>query len=149
MPTLANNKQVHFDYEILETIEAGLVLTGQEAKSVKAGHMNLKGAFVTFHGSEALLTNAHISKYPQAGPLPDYDPTRSRRLLIHKREIERLRGKLQEKGLTIVPTEVYTKNRFIKVKIGIARGKHLYDKRQTLKKRDAEREIRRTLKNSN
>ncbi len=147
MSVVIDNKTVRFDYEILETLEAGLVLTGQEVKSAKDGHMSLKGAFITFHGNEALLTNAHISKYSHAGPLPDYDPLRSRRVLVHKREIERLREKIQEKGLTIVPLRVYTKKRFLKVEIGIARGKHLYDKRQTIKNREIDREVKRILKN--
>jgi len=145
--SLAENKKAYFDYEILEKLEAGLVLTGHEAKSAKAGQINLKGAFVTFHNGDALLTNAHISLYKPAGAMIDYDPTKSRRLLLKKREIDYLREKSQEKGLTIVPLKIYTKHRFIKVEIGVARGKKQYDKRETLKKREVEREIKRTLKN--
>ncbi len=144
--SLASNKKAFFDYEILEKFQAGLVLTGQEAKSVKAGHMSLKGTFVTFHNGDAYLTNANITKYPQAGLLPDYDPTHSRRLLLRKREIRYLQGKLAEKGLTIVPLSVYTKNRLIKVEIAVGRGKKQYDKRETIKKRDTDREIKRSLK---
>lgn len=144
--SLAGNKKALFDYEILEKFQAGLVLTGQEVKSVKAGHMSLKGTYVTFHNGDAYLTNANISKYPQAGNLPDYEPTASRRLLLRKREIRYLQGKLAEKGLTIVPLSVYTKNRFIKVEIAVGRGKKQYDKRETIKKRDTEREIKRSLK---
>jgi SsrA-binding protein len=110
------------------------------------GHLSLKGSFVTFHNGDAYLTNAHISKYPSAGPLPDYDPTQSRRLLLKKREIEFLRGKSQEKGLTIVPITVYTRGNRIKVGIALARGKHSYDKRETIKKRDLDRELRRASK---
>lgn len=146
MPTLADNRKAHFDYELLEEYEAGIVLSGQEVKSVKMGHLSLKGSFVTFHDGSAQLTNAHISKYPSAGPLPDYDPTQSRRLLLKKREIEFLRGKSQEKGLTIVPITVYTRGNRIKVGIALARGKHSYDKRETIKKRDLDRELRRSAK---
>lgn len=146
MNTLAENKKARFDYEILETLTAGISLTGQEVKSIRDGHMSLKGAFVTFHGPKALLTNAQISPYPEAGPLLGYDPLRSRTLLLHKREISYLRGKSQEQGLTIVPLKVYSNNRLIKVEIAVARGKHLYNKKEVLKKRDIQREIRRTLK---
>lgn len=144
--SLASNKKALFDYEILEKFQAGLVLTGQETKSVKAGHLSLKGTYVTFHNGDAYLTNANISKYPQAGNLPDYEPTASRRLLLRKREIRYLQGKLAEKGLTIVPLSVYTKNRLIKVEIAVGRGKKQYDKRETIKKRDTDREIKRSLK---
>ena len=96
-----------------------------------------------------MLTNALISPYKQAGEMPNYDPSRSRQLLLHKREINYLRGKTEERGLTIVPLKVYSNNRLIKVEIAVARGKHLYDKKETLKKRDIQREIRRTLKDRN
>lgn len=144
--SLANNRKALHDYEIQEKFQAGLVLTGQETKSVKNGHMSLKGAYVTFHNGDAYLTNANITKYKEAGALPDYEPTHSRRLLLRKREIRYLQGKLAEKGLTIVPLSVYTKNRFIKVEIAVGRGKKQYDKRETIKKRDTEREIKRSLK---
>lgn len=147
--TLADNRKALHDYEILEKFQAGLVLTGQETKSIKSGHLSLKGAYVTFHGGDAYLTNAHVTKYKQAGNLKDYDPTHSRRLLLRKKEIRYLQGKLQEKGLTIVPLSVYTKNRFIKVEIAIARGKKQYDKREALKKRDTQRELRQALKSNN
>ena len=143
MSTLAINRKARFDYEILEKYQAGVALSGQEVKAVKNGHLSLKGAFVTFHQGRPVLTNAHITKYRFAGDLPDYDPTQPRFLLLKKKEIAYLRGKLHEKGLTIVPLSVYTKNRLIKVEIAVARGKHEYDKRETIKKRDAEREIKR------
>jgi SsrA-binding protein len=145
--SLAENKKALFDYEILEKLEAGLVLTGYEAKSAKAGNINLKGSFVTFHNNDALLTNTHIGLYKPAGKMDEYDPTHSRRLLLKRREIDYLRSKSEEKGLTIVPLRVYTKQRFIKVEIGIARGKKTYDKRETIKKRDMAKEVKRTLKN--
>jgi len=146
MSNLADNRQVRYDYEILEKFEAGIVLSGQEVKSTKAGHMSLKGTFVTFQGNNALLTNAHISKYPFAGELPNYDPTQSRRLLLKKREISYLREKTLEKGLTVVPLSVYTKNHLVKVEIALARGKQVFDKRDTIKKRDAQREMARAKK---
>ncbi len=145
---LAENKKALFDYLILEKFEAGLVLTGYETKAIKAKQASLKGSFVTFRGDEALLTNCHISLYKPAGKIEGYEPDRSRRLLLKKREIAYLRAKSQEKGLTIVPIKVYTKNRFIKVEIAVARGKKEYDKRETLKKREINKEIHRILKNN-
>jgi len=142
---LTTNKKAFFDYEILEKFEAGLKLSGQETKSVKNGQISLKGAFVTFHNNNAFLTNANISRYKFA-VVPDYDATQSRRLLLHKRQIRYLQAKSQEKGLTIVPLSVYTKNRFIKVEIAVGRGKHQFDKRATIKKRDTEKEMRRAIK---
>lgn len=146
--TLAENKKALFDYEILEKLEAGLVLTGYETKAARDGQVNLKGSFVTFRGNEANLTNCHISLYKPAGKITDYDAERSRRLLLKKREIAYLRAKSQEKGLTIVPVRVYTKNRFIKVEIAVARGKKIFDKRAAIKQREVDKEIRRTLKSS-
>ena len=146
MSELANNKKALFEYEILEKFEAGLVLTGQEVQSVRGGHMSLKGAYITFHNGEAFLTGAHISKYKPAGSLPEYDPERSRKVLLKASEIRYLQGKTQEKGLTIVPVSVYTKNHFIKIEIAIGRGRHKYDKRDVIKKRDIAKEIKRSLK---
>ncbi len=143
---LATNDKARYDYELLETLEAGLMLTGQEVKSAKTGHMKLKGAHVTFHKGEAMLTGAHIARYPKAGPLPDYDPEHSRKLLLHKKELNRLRGKREEDGLTIIPIRAYIKGGRIKVELAIARGKKQYEKRETIKKRDLERETRRALK---
>ncbi|OGH94084.1 MAG: SsrA-binding protein [Candidatus Magasanikbacteria bacterium RIFOXYD2_FULL_41_14] len=145
--SLAQNKKALFDYEILEKFEAGLVLTGAETKAVKDGQVSLKGAYVTFHNGDAYLLNAHVSAYKPAGKLVDYDPTRSRQLLLRQKEIRYLQGKTQEKGLTIVPLSVYTKQRFIKVEIAVGRGKQKYDKRETIKKRDLDREVKRSLKN--
>ncbi|HTK59824.1 MAG TPA: SsrA-binding protein SmpB, partial [Candidatus Baltobacteraceae bacterium] len=132
---LAANDRARYDYEILDKYEAGLVLTGQETKSAKTGHMKLKGAHVAFTRGEAMLLGSHIAKYPKAGPLPDYDPERSRKLLLHKRELERLRGKREEEGLTIVPLRAYMKAGRIKLEIAVARGKKQFEKRETIKKR--------------
>lgn len=145
--SLAENKKAFFDYEILEKLEAGLKLTGQEVKSAKAGQINLKGAFVTFHNGEAYVTNMHINKYKAAGPMPDYDPTHSRQLLIRKKQIAYLQAKSHEKGLTIMPLSVYTKGRLIKIEIAVARGKKLYDKRESIKNRELKRELDRARKN--
>lgn len=146
MPNLAQNKKARFDYEILEKFEAGLVLTGPEVKSAKQGQINLKGAFVTFHGGRPYLTNATIAAYGPAGPNPHYDPTRSRPLLMRKSQIKHLLGKSQEQGLTIVPISVYTKNHLVKLEVALTRGKQKYDKRAAIKKRDLDREVRQRLK---
>lgn len=143
---LASNDKARYDYELLEKVEAGLVLSGQEVKSAKTGHMKLKGAHVAFTRGEAMLLGAHIACYPKAGPLPDYDPDRSRKLLLHKKEVNRLRGKREEDGLTIVPIRAYIKGGRIKVELAVARGKKQYEKRETIKKRDLEREARGRMK---
>lgn len=144
---LAENKKAEFEYEILEKMEAGLVLTGQEVKSAKMGQINLKGAYVTFYGDNAYILNMHINKYKPAGKLLNYDPTQSRRILLHKKQIAYLRGKSMEKGLTIVPLHVYTKGRLLKIEVAVTRGKKLYDKRETIKKRELKRELDRERKN--
>ncbi len=144
--SLATNKQALFDYEILEKLRAGLVLTGQEVKSIRGGHVSLKGAYVTFHGKNAFLTNAHVSAFKQAGPLPTYDPTHSRQLLLKRKEISYLKSKAAEQGLTIVPLSVYTERHLIKVEIAVARGRHQHDKRSLLKERDVKKEIERAKK---
>lgn len=145
MPNLAVNKKATFEYEILEKLEAGLMLTGAEVKSVRNGNIKLLGAYVTFHGTSANLLNAHISPYKYAQN-EEYEPTRSRRLLLKQKEINYLRGKLSEKGLTIIPLSVYTKGNLIKIEIGVGRGKKTFDKRESVKKRDQKREIAKKLK---
>lgn len=147
MPAYAENKKAYFDYEILDTLEAGLVLTGSEVKSIRKSTANLKGGFITFHGNEAFMTNVHVPKYKFAGTLTDYNPERSRKILLKDKEISYLREKSMEKGLTIIPLSLYNKGRHIKLGVGIAKGKKKYDKRETIKKRDLDREIKRTLKN--
>ncbi|PIR74563.1 MAG: SsrA-binding protein [Candidatus Magasanikbacteria bacterium CG10_big_fil_rev_8_21_14_0_10_47_10] len=140
MPVYAKNKKAYHDYEILETLEAGLVLDGHEVKAVRNGQMKLSGGYVTFHNEEAYLTNAHISRYKFTGTLEAYDPDKSRKLLLKKSEIAYLSGKSKERGLTIVPLSVYTSGRHIKLQIGVARGKKLYDKREKIKERDLKRQ---------
>jgi SsrA-binding protein len=140
------NRRAYFDYEILETYEAGIELLGHEVKSAKAGHINLAGSFAVIRGGEAYLLNATISRYQAKNIAADYDPIRTRRLLLHKSEINELIGKSAQKGLTIVPLKVYTKRARIKVSLGLARRKKQGDKRETIKRRGAEREMERELR---
>jgi len=147
MPVLALNKKAKFDYEILETFEAGIVLSGQEVKSVRQKQVSLKGAYVTIdQNKQAYLINASISPYKMAGPLPDYDPTRSRKLLLKKKELDYLAGKIQTTGLTLVGLSLYTKHRKIKLEIGLAKGKKKVDKRHDIKEKEQKRDIKRILK---
>lgn len=146
MPILAKNKQAGFDYLVEQELEAGIVLSGQEVKSVKAGNVSLKGAHVTIHKGEAYLVNAHISPYKYAGDLSGYDPTRSRKLLLKRQEISRLIGKAKEQGMAIVPLRMYTKRGFVKVKLGIGRGKKKWDKREAIRRREDERKISRATR---
>jgi SsrA-binding protein len=144
--TVAENRKARHDYEIEERYEAGIVLTGSEIKSVRGGKVNLRGSYARIVNGEVVLYDAHISPYEQSGKFFNHNPTRPRKLLLHRREISRLLGQVREKGLTLVPLRVYFKNRRAKVEIGVARGKKLYDKRQDLAKRDAQRDIERAIK---
>ena len=146
MKALATNRYVRHEYEVLDTFDAGMMLTGQEVKSIKNGAISLKGAHVIVRNSQAWLLNATVSPYPQAGPLPDYDPTRSRKLLLNSSEIERIAGGLSRDRLTVVPLEVYTHRGLVKIKIALARGKKEYEKRETIKKREVTREVQRTIR---
>lgn len=143
---LAQNRKASHDYHILSTVEAGLALTGTEIKSVRAGHITLKDGFAQIRNNEAWLMNVHISPYDQGNQF-NHDPLRNRKLLLHKKQIAELGSETQNKGITLVPLKVYIKNGFAKVLIGVAKGKHDYDKRESIKRRDQEREIQRTLKN--
>jgi len=150
MPVLATNKKANFDYKIIETFEAGLVLFGHEVKAIKDGHVSLKGAYISFrylNGSpELFLIGAHISKYRHAGNLPDYNPIRERKILLRNREIQHLLGKKQENGLTLVPIKIYTKRSLIKMELALAEGKKKFDKRDDLKKKDLDRQISTLMK---
>ena len=143
--TLATNRQARYEYEIFERFEAGVVLTGTEIKSVRAGRTNLREAFVRIMDGEAWLLNAHISVYEHAG-YTTHDPERPRKLLLHANEIVTLGVQTQTKGLTIVPLRLYLKGRRAKVEIAVARGKKLYDKRASMAERDAQRDIERALR---
>ncbi len=149
MGTLASNKRAHFDYDISDKYEAGLVLSGQEVKSVKMGHISLKESFVTIHGSELYLTNAHITPYKQAGEIKNYEPTQPRKLLLKKSEIKHLMGKVRIQGLTLVPIRVYTKRRLLKLEFGLGKGKKKFDKRVDIAKREDNRTMQRAMKNRN
>lgn len=147
MPPLLENKKAYFNYEILEKIEAGISLFGHEVKSLKNGRGSLVGAYVIVRGSEAFLVEADITPYQLENTPKEHDPKRPRKLLLSKKEISKLEGFDKEKGLTIIPLSLYNKNGKIKLEIGIARGKKKYDKRETIKKRESDRDIERTLKN--
>ncbi|MFH1047768.1 MAG: SsrA-binding protein SmpB [Patescibacteria group bacterium] len=146
MPTLADNRRALHDFEILDEFEAGLVLAGHEVKSVRGGLMKLVGSYVTIASGQARLINGHIGQYPKSGKLKDYDPVRTRRLLLHKKEIGKLSSKLEQKGLTLVPISVYTKGSKIKLKFGLARGRKEYEKKEKKKQRDIQRDVMRDLK---
>jgi len=142
---VASNRKAFHDFEIRDTFEAGIVLAGSEIKSIRAGQVSLQDGFVQFERGEAWLVNVHIAQYDPASR-SNHEPRRRRKLLLHRREIERLMGKVQEKGFTLVPTRLYLKGSRAKVEIGLARGKRLYDKRQAIAKRDTDRQIARALK---
>lgn len=147
MANLVENKKAYFNYEILEDYEAGIELLGREVKAIKTGQGSLDGSFVSVRGGEVFLLGAFIPPYQPGNQANNYDPHRARRLLLTKKEINELTGKEKEKGLTLVPISMYNKANHIKLKLGIGRGKKKFDKRATIKKRDVEREIGRTLKN--
>jgi len=142
----AENKKARFDYLILETYEAGVELLGFEVKAVRAGKMNLTGSYAVIKDEEILLLNTDIQPYQPKNTPPDYSPRRTRKLFLRKDEIRELIGKTREAGLTLLPLKVYNKGRFIKIEIGLGRHKKKTDKRELIKKRDVQREIRRTLK---
>lgn len=146
MPVFAVNKRASYDYELLDRYEAGLVLSGQEVKSVKTGHLSLKGSFVTVRGEELYLTNAFIPPYPHAGELPGYSETQPRKLLLKGSEIRSLIGKIRVHGLTLVPLRVYTKRRLLKLEFAVGKGKKAFDKRSDIGKREARRRIDRAMR---
>lgn len=143
---VSQNKKAYADYFIDETIEAGIVLTGTEVKSLRQGKANLKDSYVIIKDNEAWLLNCHISPYSH-GNIFNHDPLRTRKLLLHRKEIERLRGKIQQQGYTLIPLKLYFKGPYVKVEIGLARGRKKYEKRDIIKKKEAQREIERALKN--
>ncbi len=141
---VATNRKARHDYIIEDTFEAGIALLGSEIKSIRAGQVNLRDSYATIRDGEVWLLNAHISPYQQAS-YQNHEPRRERKLLLHRREINRLTGKLQEKGLTLVPLRFYFKNSRVKVELGLGRGKKSFDKRQTLREKDDRRQIERAL----
>lgn len=143
----ALNKDLSRNYEILEKFEAGLILQGPEVKSVKRNLLNLKGSYVRIEANQALLIGAHISAYqPARGAQTNYNPTRARKLLLNKKEINQLRAKLAQKGLTVAPTKVYTTNGLVKVEVALLKGLKKHDQRAKLKKRAIDRDVARELK---
>jgi len=150
MKTIAENKKALFDYEILEKFEAGISLSGQEVKSIKTGRINLKGCYITLKPSqkelpEVFLIGCNIPPYQPKNAPKEYNPQRERKLLLKKEEINHLIGKTNQKGLTIIPTRVYTRKGKIKIEIGVAKGKKEYNKKELIKKRETDREIKRNL----
>ena len=142
---IQENKQARFNYHIVETYEAGLVLMGSEVKSIRAKNIQLKDAYVSFKGHEAFLQNAHIGEY-KSSSYNNHQPERLRKLLLHQNELEDIFAALREKGLTCIPLKLYFKNGRVKVEIGLAKGKKTHDKRESIKKQDADRQVRRATK---
>jgi SsrA-binding protein len=142
---IATNRKARHEYHFHDTYEAGLVLQGTEIKSIRAGRVSLQEGYVSFEGGEAWLVDVHIATYDPASQ-QNHEPRRRRKLLLHRREIDRLRGRTQEKGYTVVPTRLYLKDGRAKLEIALARGKRQYDKRQTIAKRDAKRQVDRAIK---
>jgi SsrA-binding protein len=142
---IADNRKARFDYHILETFEAGVALLGTEVKGIREGKANLRDAFARVEKGEVWLYNVHINPYSHRGYV-DHDPKRRRKLLLHRQEIRKLIGKTVEKGLTLVPTRMYFKNGKVKVALALARGKQVHDKRETIKRRETERETRAAVK---
>jgi SsrA-binding protein len=143
-PTLATNKKARRDYDIISSLEAGLVLLGTEVKSVRAGGLNLKDSYVREKGGELYMVNCHISPYSH-GPVDAHAPLRERKLLLHKKEIEKLSMSIQAKGLTLIPLKMYLKNGRCKVELGLGKGKKDFDKREDVKRREANRDIEREI----
>ena len=144
--TVADNRKARHDYFIDENYEAGLALTGSEIKSIRAGRVNLRGGYARVVNGEVWLYDVHISPYEQSGTHFNHEPTRPRKLLLHRREISRILGQVERQGFTLVPLRVYFKGRRAKVDLGLARGKKLYDKREDIAKREAKRDIERVMK---
>ena len=142
---IAANRKAYHDYHLQDNIEAGIVLSGTEIKSVRAGRVNLRDAFVRPEGNELWLLNTHIARY-DPGSYLSHEPTRPRKLLLHRKQIDNLVSKVQEKGFTLVPLKLYIKDDFAKVEVALAKGKRQYDKREAITRRETEREIARTLK---
>ena len=142
---VGRNRKANFKYQIITRFEAGMVLRGSEVKSLRDGRANLTDSYARINNGEVVLINAHISHYPAASML-NHEPTRTRKLLMHKREIDRLTGKVKERGLTLIPLKLYFKEGRAKVELGLARGKKTYDKRESIKDRVVRREMERSMK---
>jgi SsrA-binding protein len=145
MKIFSENKKGYFDYEILEKFEAGLVLFGQEVKSIKTGHINLAGSYVSFRGEEPFLLGVKVPPYQPNNAGADYGEGRERKILLNKKEIDYLVGKTSQKGFSLIPLKVYEKSGRIKLEFGLAKGKKKYDKKEKIKKKDIDREVNREL----
>ncbi|MGC1393495.1 MAG: SsrA-binding protein SmpB [Coleofasciculaceae cyanobacterium] len=143
---VADNRQARFRYEILETYEAGVELKGTEVKSIREGKANIRDGYALIRNGEAWLLNMHISPYEQSSAFFNHDPRRTRRLLLHKKEIRKLIGKVEQEGLTLVPLKMYFKRGFVKITIALGKGKKLHDKRQSIKEREDKRDMARATK---
>ena len=139
------NRKARFDYQIIEEYETGIVLTGTEVKSIRSGKVNLKDSYAIIRNGEVYLLNTHISKYDEGNRF-NHEETRTRKLLLHRKEIKKIKNKIELEGMTLVPLKLYFKKNKVKILLGLARGKKNYDKRETMKKRDQEREIRKNFK---
>lgn len=146
MKIVCQNRKAYHDYSIEETAEAGIQLLGTEVKSLRDGKANLKDSYVLIKDSEVFLFNCHISPYSH-GNIMNHEPLRTRKLLLHKKETERLKGKMQQKGYTLIPLKIYFKGPYAKVEIGLAKGKRVYEKREAIKEREAKRAIEKAMKN--
>jgi SsrA-binding protein len=146
MATFALNRRARADYRLLETFEAGIKLTGPEVKSVRQGGLKLEGSYVTLMGGQLKLVNALISAYKPAGPQLEYDPTRTRELLVHRHELDKIIGRKSEAGLTLVPTKAYSSHNRVKVEVALAKGRREFEKREHIKKREDQRSMRRALR---
>jgi SsrA-binding protein len=144
---ITDNRQARYLYEILETFEAGIELTGTEVKSIRAGRVNLQDGYALIRNGEAWLINAHISPYNASGQYFNHEPRRTRKLLLHRQEIRKLIGKVEQQGLTLIPLKMYLKRGWVKVSIGLCKGKKIHDKRESLKRRQDQRDIQRAMKN--
>ncbi len=144
---ISDNRKARYLYEILETYEAGIQLTGTEVKSIRAGKANLQDGYALIRDGEAWLINVHISPYTSSGQYFNHEPRRTRKLLLHQQEIRKLIGKVEQQGLTLVPLKMYFKSGWVKVSIALAKGKKIYDKREDIKQRQDKRDIQRAMKN--
>ncbi len=148
MKVLVRNRKAYYDYHIEDTLEAGIVLLGTEIKSLRAGRANLKDSYVSIKDGEAFLVGTHISPYSH-GNIANHEPLRTRKLLLHHREIDRLAGRVQQKGYSLIPLGIYLKGPYAKVEIGLAKGKRVFEKREAIKEKEARKEIARALKDGN
>ncbi|MFM2062737.1 MAG: SsrA-binding protein SmpB [Cyanobacteriota bacterium] len=146
---ISDNRQARYLYEILETYEAGIQLAGTEVKSIRAGKVNLQDGYGLLRNGEAWLINVHISPYSASGQYFNHEPRRTRKLLLHRQELRKLIGKVEQQGLTLVPLKMYLKGGWVKISIGLCKGKKIHDKREDLKRRQDQRDIQRAMKNYN